>query len=363
MKSVVVLGGYGNFGRRIAEALAGDRAYRVLVAGRDLQKARAVSEGIGQSVEPLQLDCHEADFGSKLAQIRPTLVIHTAGPFQGNSYAVPKACAHAGAHYVDIADGRQYVCGIGELDEVAKANHVLLVAGASSLPALSSAVIDEMRPSFSKMESIEHGITAGARPPGIATMQSVMGYVGKPFSRWERGNWSTAVGWQDIIRRRYPEKVGARWLANCDVPDLELFPERYPTVRSVVFRAGVGYASSTLAVWGASWLVRSGMVATLAPYASSLHAVARALEPVGTKSSAMHVTVTGLGPEARQLSRTWTLVAGQDHGPIIPCLPAVALARKVLREEIGTTGAMPCMGLLTVAEILNAIPGLDLRAL
>src|SRR5256885_7469806 len=36
-----------------------------------------------------------------------------------------------------------------------------------------------------------------------------------------------------------------RWLGSCDVPDLELFPQRYPTVRTVSFQAGFADRKST----------------------------------------------------------------------------------------------------------------------
>jgi len=85
------------------------------------------------------------------------------------------------------------------------------------------------------------------------------------------------------------------------------------------------------------------------------------MERFGSKASAMHVTVRGLDAKSQSLSRTWCLLADNDHGPQIPCFPAIALARKLLRGEVGARGAMPCMGLLTVAEILEVGRGLDLR--
>jgi hypothetical protein len=45
---------------------------------------------------------------------------------------------------VDLADGRDFVCGIDVLDPQAKAAGVLLLSGASSVPALSSAVVDAL---------------------------------------------------------------------------------------------------------------------------------------------------------------------------------------------------------------------------
>ena len=75
----------------------------------------------------------------------------------------------------------------------------------------------------------------------------------------------------------------------------------------------------------------------------------------------MHVTLRGLDAGSHSISRTWRLLADNDHGPQIPCFPAIALARKLLRGEVRARGAMPCMGLLTVEEILAVGHGLDLR--
>ncbi len=362
MRSAVVLGGYGNFGRRVVAALAADRSCRVVVAGRDLQKARAVVDELGgPNLEAAALDCHATNLVSELQRLGASVVIHTAGPFQGQDYAVAQACIDARAHYVDLADARAYVCGIGALDEPARRNDVLVVSGASSVPALSSAVVDLLQPQFSTIESIEHGITSGAKPPGLAAMEGVLGYVGKPFAQWRDGAWRTAYGWQDLTRKRYPWPVGRRWLANCDVPDLELFPQRYAPVRTVVFRAGVGMTVGMLSTWAASWFVRGGLMRSLLPWVPTLRKAALAIERFGSKSSGMHVTVHGLDAKAQPIARTWWLLAGNDHGPHVPCLPSIALARKLLRDEVRARGAMPCVGLLTVDEILAVGRGLDLR--
>lgn len=360
MKSIVVLGGYGNFGRRIVAALAREPECRVFVCGRNIELATQTARQEGGGAEPLALDCHAPDFSSVLRRIGATLVIHTAGPFQGQGYTVPRACIAAGSHYIDLADGREFVCGISALDADARARDVLIVSGASSLPALSSAVVDALRSRFSTIDSIEHGITSGAKPPGQATMTGVLDYAGKPLKQWRDGQWQRAVGWQGLTRRRFPPPVNARWIAHCDVPDLELFPQRYRPVRSVQFRAGVGPAGSMFGLWLASGLVRIGLIGTLAAYVPILHRAARAYERFGSRSSAMHVTVRGLDLSGAPAIHTWSLIAEHDHGPFIPCFPAIALARKILREETAARGGMACMGLLTVEEILDVGRGLSL---
>jgi saccharopine dehydrogenase-like NADP-dependent oxidoreductase len=361
MGCAIVLGGYGNFGRRVVAALAADRSHRVIVAGRDLQKARATADAAGVSAQAAALDWRATHLAAELRRLGANVVVHTAGPFQGQDYVVAKACIEAGAHYVDLADARAYVCGIGGLDRPARRSDVLVASGASSVPALSSAVVDMLRMEFSVVQSIEHGITSGAKPPGLATMEGVLGYAGKPVAQWRDGAWRTAYGWQDLTRHEYPRPVGARWIGNCDVPDLELFPQRYAPVRTVVFRAGVGITVGMLSTWTASWLVRAGLLSSLVPHVPRLRNIALVLERYGSKVSAMHVTLRGFDARSQSIAKTWWLVADNDHGPQVPCLPAIALAQKLLRGEVRARGAMPCMGLLTVDEILAVGRGLDLR--
>jgi saccharopine dehydrogenase-like NADP-dependent oxidoreductase len=359
----VVLGGYGNFGRLIVAALAADRDHRVIVAGRDARQARAVADAVGSRTEPAVLDTRSSNLAAELRWLGATVVVHTAGPFQGQDYAVPRASIEARAHYVDLADARGYVCGFHSLDDAARSNDMLAVSGASSVPALSSAVVDQLRAQFSTIERIDHGITSGARPPGLAAVEGVLGYVGKPIAQWRDGEWRTSYGWQDLARRAYPQPVGPRWLGNCDVPDLELFPQRYAPVRTVVFRAGVALRVGMFSTWAASWLVRAGIMKSLLPHAPRLRRAALAIERFGSTCSGMHVTVSGLDSQSRPASRTWWLLARNNHGPRVPCFPAIALARKLLRGEVSTRGAMPCMGLLTVDEILAVGRGLDLEVI
>jgi hypothetical protein len=116
-----------------------------------------------------------------------------------------------------------------------------------------------------------------------------------------------------------------------------------------------------LGLWLASWLVRVGIISSLKSWVPGLHRTATSLASFGSKCSAMHVTVRGIDLNGEPAVRNWFLLADQDHGPFIPCFPAIALARKMLRDEISVRGAMPCMGLLTVDDIISVGDGLDLR--
>src|SRR5439155_10393980 len=100
------------------------------------------------------------------------------------------------------------------------------------------AVIDRYLPKFGRLEAIRIGISSGVRAPGLATVRGVFSYGGKRIRSWQDGAWVDAYGWLNLTRHRFTPPLGRRWLGSCDVPDLELFPERYPTVRTVTFQAG-----------------------------------------------------------------------------------------------------------------------------
>jgi saccharopine dehydrogenase-like NADP-dependent oxidoreductase len=359
---VLVLGGYGNFGRPICRALAQDANISLLIAGRNEARAAAFADSLGPNrATAIYIDAQAADLSEHLASLAVGTVIHAAGPFQGQDYAVAQACIAAACNYLDLADGRKFVAGISSLDSRARAAGVLVTSGASSVPALSAAVVDHFLSEFGELHEIRHGISSGAKTPGLATMQAVLGYCGKPFDRLEEGAWVTTWGWQDLHRHQYAAPVSGRWLGSCDIPDLELFPQRYPGVRSVVFHAGVGNPASHLATWGLAGLVRKGLVENLAPLAPSLKRLSEWLEPIGTKLSAMHVELRGTGRDGQARQRNWQLIAYDNHGPQIPCGAAIALARKLAAGRLPAKGAMPCVGLLTLEEYLGALAHLNLK--
>ncbi|MDG9929602.1 MULTISPECIES: saccharopine dehydrogenase NADP-binding domain-containing protein [unclassified Pseudomonas] len=357
---VVVLGGYGNFGQVIVQRLAATTDMPVWIAGRDLARAEALAEqSDGQA---LRLDMNAPDLAERLRATGAHLLISTAGPFQGQDYRVARAAMAAGMHYADLADARAFVCGIGELDAAAKAAGVLVCGGASSVPALAGAVVDALLPRFSRLDLIWHGISSSEKTPGVSTVAAVLNYCGKPFRQWRGGAWRTVYGWQDLARHDFPAPLGPRWVANCDIPDLELFPQRYPGVREVRFSAGVGLLPTQFGTWALSWLVRAGLLRDAVPLAGFLQRRAVALEGFGDGRSGMFVRLEGVGTDGRPLRLCWELLAEDNDGPNIPCMAAVALARKLAAGTLDARGAMPCLGLLSREDYLAELEGLAITS-
>lgn len=358
---LVLIGATGVFGSRIARRLSHDPRFELILAGRRLAPLREMQNELdARHARLAALDVGAADFRDSLARLRPQLVIHTAGPFQKQDYRVAEACIACGSDYIDLADGREFVTGIRRLDERARRAKRLVISGASSVPAVSSAVVDSLLPAFLSLDSIEHAIIPGNRTPrGEATVASILGYCGRPIRVWRDGEWQIAYGWMDGKRQTFP--FGLRRVGVCDVPDLELFPQRYPGVRTVLFRAGLELPLLQTGTWCAAVLVRLGLIRDLASCAPSLRRFSERFIRLGSDVGGMVVDLVGQGLDGLPLHLRWWLVADAGHGPQVPATPAVVLAGELAEGRLKAKGAQPCVGLLTLAQIEHGFSGHALR--
>ncbi len=366
---IMVLGGYGVFGARICRLLVKDSKIRLIVVGRSAHRAEAFSRRLTANNPDADVSGVAfnvaTDLDQALETYQPKLVVHACGPFQGQGYHVARLCIARSIHYLDLSDDRNFVTGFDQLNEAATARNVLAVSGVSSVPGLTSAVIESLRPDFARMRHIAIGITPGNRAPrGLAVVTAILSYAGKPIPRWQDGHWAEVAGWHDLQRRNIKGpaigSLGDRWFGACDVPDLVLHPERYPELESVSFHAGLELLLLHFGLWGLSWPVRLGLIRNLIPAARVIHRAAALFEPFGTNRGGMFVVISGDGADGEPLKKAWQLIAGAGDGPWIPAIPVVILSKKLAYNTVKTCGAMPCCNLFTVADFEAEIDGLDI---
>ncbi len=351
---MLILGGYGNFGKRIALALA-KKNIAVVVAGRSREKAEGLAAILPAGLVEIAAFDVTKELSTQLKKWRPTVVINTCGPFQTSNYDVANTCIEHGVHYIDLADGRDFVTGISSLDAEAKQHNVAVISGASTVPGLSSAVIEHYKAEFSNIESLVFGISPGQKAErGLSTTQAIMSYVGKPLKPFA-GSTHPAYGWQGIYRQAYPE-VGKRWMANCDIPDLDLLPLRYG-IRAIRFSAGLELGFMHLGLWALSWGVRLGLPLNLPQHANALLTASNWFNGLGSANGGMHMILRGKDTHGKPHERCWYIIAKSGDGPQIPTIPAIVLAEKLAANQLPYRGASACVGLVTLDEYLHELEG------
>lgn len=348
---VVVLGGYGVFGSRLAELLVRD-GHNVVIAGRSPSKASALAKQL--RCEPLALDLR-AD-PEALFSASPDVVVDAAGPFQAykrDPYIIPRLCLDHGADYLDLSDDAGFTKGIGVLDDRARKSRRRLLSGASSVPGISSSVAADLCAGLDEVLLIDTAILPGNRAPrGASVISSIVGQLGTSSRVWRGGAWRDQPCWTDARRVRLADDL-ARTARFIEVPDIRLFPEFFEA-RSVIFRAGMelDMLNTAMRVLGA--LRRRWMFAVTRRRAEFFRRFANLFLPFGTDRGGMRVAVVGRCGQA-MIRREWRLIAEAGDGPYIPAVAARALIRRLDRVA---PGARPCLAEATRTEMEGAMTDL-----
>src|SRR5690606_13328434 len=145
---VLIVGAGGVFGSRLARLLAGRGGYRLSLGGRTEARVVPLQREL-RAAHPddefayVHIDREQAS-PERLKEIGCAIVVDCSGPFQLSGTKLVEAAIGARVHYLDLADSRAFVAGIGRFDSAARAVGVAVFSGASSTPALSHAVLDNL---------------------------------------------------------------------------------------------------------------------------------------------------------------------------------------------------------------------------
>jgi NAD(P)-dependent dehydrogenase (short-subunit alcohol dehydrogenase family) len=353
---VLLVGATGAFGERLAEGLI-RAGIGVIAAARNRTRLEALAQRLGAELSIAVLDRNSID-ADRLTALRPRwpglyAVADASGPFQDSNDRLPRAAIGAGLHYVDLADGRAFVSDIARLHQQAVAAHVAVLAGASSTPALSHAVLDMMIADASRVIAIDVSIAPGNRAPrGLSVVQSILSTVGQPIRVFHGGRWTEARGWTLNKTIGLPG-IGARSVALCETPDLDLLVARYRPAADAVFRAGLELPLLHRGLAALGLLVRLHVVGTLTPFARPLRSIADLFEGFGSDRGGMQVDALIEDQNGLPTRRLWTMSADAGVGPFVPTLPALAALKMLADGTLTWRGAAPCTGLIPYEAIAS----------
>jgi len=352
---ILILGGYGVFGGRLAELLSDIPEIEFVICGRNLARAEAFCARYqGQArVRPLKLD--RQDIAKGLDAESPDLVVDASGPFQdygADCYRVIEACIAAGIDYLDFADAADFVFGVARFDAQAKAAGVFVVSGVSSFPALTAAVLREMAGTMD-IVAVEGGIAPSPYAGiGLNVMRAVVGYAGAPVKLRRGGKDAHGIGLAESMRFTVavPGRLPLRNIrfSLVDVPDLRVIPPEYESLTDIWMGAGpvpeiLHRALNLLAKARA----RLGLP-SLEPLSRLFYLVLNAMR-FGAHRGGMFVRARGVA-DGTTVHQSWHLLAEGDDGPYIPSMAIEAIIRRLLRGIRPEAGARSSIRALELAD-------------
>ena len=346
---ILILGGYGIFGGRLARLVSGDDRLHLFIAGRSLEKAKAFCESLppGAHRSPVVFD-RDGDVDKQLEEIKPDLVIDGTGPFQiykGDPYAVVKSCIANQINYMDFADGSGFVKGVSQFDKQAKDKNIFILSGVSSFPVLSAAVVRKLSVGVKKINSIRAGIAPSPYAiVGLNVIRAITAYAGKPIQRRKGGKiiYSHALTETTRYTVKPPGYIPVKntVFSLVDVPDLQVLPEIWTDLDEIWIGAGPTPEILHRMLIGLSWLVKLKIIPSLLPFASLFHFVINHLR-WGEHRGGMFVEIQGLSEDDENITRSWHMLAEGDSGPFIPSMGLEAIILKMLSGEKPESGSRP----------------------
>lgn len=352
---ILILGGYGVFGGRLAQLLSDVAGLTILIGGRDQEKANRFCKTVGGAARCVAITVDRRAVAACLNSERPDLVVDASGPFQAygqNRYAVIEACISAQIGYLDFADAADFVFGVSQFDARARQAGIFVLSGVSSFPVLTAAVLREMAKSIS-IEQVEGGIApspfAGV---GLNVVRAVVGYAGGPVRLRRGGAPASGTGIAETVR--YTVAVPGRMpLRNIlfslvDVPDLQVIPPEYPELTDIWMGAGPVpeplHRMLILLARARAFL----KLPSLAPLSRLCYLVLNRMK-FGEHRGGMYVRVRGHS-NGQAAQRSWHLLAEGDDGPFIPSMAIEAVVRKMLDGTPPEPGARPATHSLELAD-------------
>lgn len=147
---ILIVGGYGQVGRSIAERLAPEFPGRVTIAGRNLEKAKAAATEVGHDAQGRVVDIFAADAGGALEDVALVLVC-----LDQTDTRFVEQCLSRGIHYVDISAEHAFLSQVETLDDLAKRNGATALLSVGTAPGLTNLLAARARDRMTRLDRID----------------------------------------------------------------------------------------------------------------------------------------------------------------------------------------------------------------
>lgn len=309
MRRVVIAGGAGFFGQRVAELL---RAMDIppVIAGRTGE---------------ILLDVE--DPSSLRAGLRPgDVVVDAAGPFQSRTAALVEAACDVGADVIDLDESLVHAQRVALLADRVRVSGISVRSTCSAVSTVAAALV--RRSAIERPLRVSALVAPASRQTAHAgTLRALLASVGAPIELWRDGRFARALGWRESRAFALPRRRA--YLVASALP-LTL-PQVWPSLRVVDCWTDT---STPLANGILALAARARPLRTIAQRAVPLGALlARAL---GARRGGFAVEVEDESGMVARLALT-----AERRSYLIAAAPAALAARALAEGRSNERGIVP----------------------
>ena len=267
-RTLFLLGGYGSAGLAIAQLLLTETSVRLIVAGRDGDRARQAADRLnvehpGSRVAGTRVDAAGDPPALEAAFRRCDLVVVCA-PLTHNGSRVLEASLAAGVDYVSLNLDSTGSAVTERLARRVEQAGLRFITDAGLVPGVPAALARWAASRFERVDEVTVGLLVREKDLSYGSAIDAMTALGTPATVYDEGSWSPAP-LTTTKKIDFGPPFGSCRCGPFALPEMRSVPERLGVERCGAYAAGGnGVADSLVALWyllglgKVPWLARLG---------------------------------------------------------------------------------------------------------
>ena len=247
-QNILILGGYGNTGRLIAELLLQETDCRVVVAGRNQNKARATTADLSarfgdERARAAVVDAADADsLRHAMTGVDLAVVASSTSEYVEQ---VATAALDTGIDYCDVQYSTAKLAVLQTIAERIEAEGRCFITDGGFHPGLPAVLVRYIAPRFDRLDSARVGSVIKIDWSGLefssATIEEmVTEFLDFKMLEFKEGEWRKASWWSMMKppTMDFGPPFDRQYCVPMFLEEMRELPERYPTLRETGFYVG-----------------------------------------------------------------------------------------------------------------------------
>jgi len=243
--TIFVLGGYGGTGREVCRKLLETTTSPLIIAGRDLDKARTLSAGFVLEFPKRKISAVYADaskYESLLKAFGGVTLIIDATTATGDVLNVARAAIEVGADYLDFHFEQNVVVKLESIRKEIEQSNRCFITQAGFHPGLPAALVRYASIQFGEMTKANIGMcmnTKIEKPESIYELVDMLSDY--KVDIFKKGIWKRA-GWADFASFNFGEDFGWKTCYPIQMAEMLILPKMFPQLKETgVYVAGFNW--------------------------------------------------------------------------------------------------------------------------
>ena len=344
-KTFLILGGYGNTGRPLANLLLQESDVHILLAGRNLQKAKALADELNRAFEGNRVGGVRADASDtdslKQAFSGVDLVV-VASSTTKFTRQIATAALESRIDYLDIQYSTQKIALLKSMTESIQQAGCCFITDAGFHPGLPAFMVRYIAQFYDQLISARVGSVIKEDWKSLevedSTVYELVELINDfEMSAFKSGKWKkvSLISISDYISMNFGEDFGKQYCAPMMLEEMRLLPAIFPTLQETGFYVGSFN-------WFVDWVVMPfAMIAMKLWPQAALRPMARWMHwGLNTFSKPPYGTLLKVEAMGEKDGRTNTMnvIISHPDGYLFTAIPVAACLLQYLDRSIARPG-------------------------